>query len=176
MWLAMVAFRWLSQILRVVGISCSKTCIVVHMLGIWVSGKQSRPCSNGFGGLDCIWMWKSLWLVALFVNVLRTLTRLPLVCWSRCLYHITSLSTGPWTLSLGYLTLMGTMHFWFAWISSVNCVKLFRAGQGRMSWVLLSLPNCSLSILYVCMVYRVSCYMTETQGLPQLSGKNCEKS
>ena len=26
------------------------------------------------------------------------------------------------------------------------------------------------------MVYRVLCSMTETQGLPQLSGKNCGKS
>ena len=74
MWLAMVAFNWLSQILRVVGISCSKSYTLVHILGIWVSGKQSRPCNNGFGGLDCIWMWRSLWLVALSVNMLKTCT------------------------------------------------------------------------------------------------------
>ena len=41
--------------------------------------------------------------------------------------------------------------------------------------MLLPLPNCSLSMLHICMVYRVSCSMTETQGLPQLSGKNCGK-
>ena len=151
----MVAFSWWSQIGRVVGISCSKSFTVVHMLGIWVSGKQSRPWNNGFGGLDCSRMWRSLLLVAQFVSMLRTWTRLPLVCYSHCLYHITSLSTGPCTLSLGCLTLMGLMHFWFASISLVNYVDLFHAGQGKMSWVLLPSQSCFLNMLCVCMAYRV---------------------
>ena len=136
----MVAFSLWSQIGRVVGISYFKSFTVVHMLGIWVSGK-SRPCNHGFGGLDCNRMWRSLLLVTQFVSMSRTWTRLPLVCYSHCLYHITSLSTGPWTLSQGCLTLMGIIHFWFAWISLANCVGLFHAGQGKMSCVLLLLPN-----------------------------------
>ena len=52
-YLEMVAFNWLSQIGRVVEISCFRDFTIVHILGIWESGKQLRPCNNGFGGLDC---------------------------------------------------------------------------------------------------------------------------
>ena len=172
----MVAFSWLSQVGRFVGISCFRNFTVVHILGIWVSEKQLRPCNNGFGGLDCSRMWRNSLLVAQFANMLRIWTRYHMVCYSYCLYHVTSLSTGQWILSRDCLTLMGIMHFWFAWISLANCVDLFHAWQGKMSWVLLPSPNYSLSILCICMMYRVLCSMTETKGSPQCSGKNCGKS
>ena len=130
---AMVAFNWLSQIGRVVGISCFRNFTVVHMLGIWVSGKQSKPCNNGFGSLDCSRIWRTSLLVAQFASVLRIWTRYQLVCYIHCLYHITGLSAGQWILSRDCLTLMGIMHFWFAWTSLANFVDFFHAGQGRMS-------------------------------------------